>query len=342
MKAVRFHDFGGEKVLVYEDVELPKIGPGEILIRLNAAALNHLDIFVRKGDRERKIPLPHIPGSDGAGVVVEVGSNVLGLTAGDRVLLYPGISCGECSYCSSGRENLCRHYRVLGTLEDGTYAEYVKVPARCAVPIPRLMNFNEAAAFPLVSLTAWHMLVTVARLQKGETVLVHGAGSGVGSAAIQVAKAFGVKVIATAGSDKKLEKAKALGADELINYQREDFAAKVRDLTEKRGVDVVFEHIGGEVFEKSLTVLAKGGRLVTCGATTNYSVQTDLRYIYFKHISVLGSIMGTRAELVEALALSEQGKLHAVIDSSFPLSQAAEAQRKLESRDVFGKIVLTI
>jgi NADPH:quinone reductase-like Zn-dependent oxidoreductase len=231
---------------------------------------------------------------------------------------------------------------VLGTLEDGTYAEYVKVPARCAVPIPRLMNFNEAAAFPLVSLTAWHMLVTVARLQKGETVLVHGAGSGVGSAAIQVAKAFGVKVIATAGSDKKLEKAKALGADELINYQREDFAAKVRDLTEKRGVDVVFEHIGGEVFEKSLTVLAKGGRLVTCGATTNYSVQTDLRYIYFKHISVLGSIMGTRAELVEALALSEQGKLHAVIDSSFPLSQAAEAQRKLESRDVFGKIVLTI
>ncbi|HLX13192.1 MAG TPA: zinc-binding dehydrogenase [Bacteroidota bacterium] len=342
MNAVRFSAFGEADVLRYEDAPVPEIGPGEVLIKLKAAALNHLDLWVRKGERERNIPLPHIPGSDGAGFVAEIGAGVDTVKPGDSVAIYPGISCNECEYCRAGKENLCRKYAVLGTLTDGTYAEFVKIPARCAVPFPPVLKFTEAASVPAVFLTAWHMLCTLAQMREGDIVLVHGAGSGVGSAAIQIAKAFGARVITTAGSKEKLAKAKALGADDLINYNEQDFAEEVKKLTAKRGVDIVFEHIGGEVFQKSLPIVRKGGRIVTCGATAEYAVTTDLRYVYFREVAVLGSFMGTRAELEAAFAFFEQGKLHPVVDSVFPLAQAADAQRKLESRTNFGKIVLSI
>ncbi|MBI4547100.1 MAG: zinc-binding dehydrogenase [Ignavibacteriae bacterium] len=342
MKAIRFHEFGDVNVLRYEDAPSPSIGSNDVLIQLKAVALNHLDIWVRSGARERNIPLPHIPGSDGAGVITEVGSAIDWLKAGDRVLISPGLSCGHCNMCLGGSDNLCREYRVLGVREDGTYAEYIKLPAVNVLPIPGNLNFNEAAATPLVFLTAWHMLVTLAKVQPGETVLAHGAGSGVGSAAIQIAKLFGSRVITTAGSDEKLSKAKELGADELINYKIKDFVEEVKRMTDKRGVDIVFEHIGGEVLEKSLTIMTKDGRLVTCGATTEYLCKVDIRYVYSRHLSLFGSFMGTKRELMEVLKFLAIGKLKPVIDSVYPLEQAKEAQKRMEERKNFGKIVLEI
>lgn len=342
MKAVRFHTFGGVDVLRYEDAPKPSPGSNEVLLQVKAAALNHLDIWIRNGARERKIPLPHIPGSDASGVVAEVGSGVDFIKPGDKVLISPGISCGHCAMCLGGRDNICPTYHVLGTAEDGTYAEFVKIPALNAVAIPAGMDFNEAAAVPLVFLTAWHMLVTLAGLRSGETVLVHGAGSGVGSAAIQIAKLLGARVFTTAGSEEKLAKAKELGAEELIDHARKDFVEEVRRLTDKKGVDVVIEHIGGEVFEKSLTVLAKGGRLVTCGATTEYAGKVDLRYVYSRHLTIYGSYMGTKRELHDVLKFFESRKLRPVIDEVFPLKEGAAAQRRMEARKHFGKIVLAV
>ena len=351
MKAVRLHSFGDAGVLQYEDAPLPAVGPNDILLQLKGAGLNHLDIWVRSGARGRNIPLPHIPGSDGAGIVAEVGSEVKSVKPGDRVLLSPGLSCGTCNRCLSGRDNLCREYRVLGTKEDGTYAQFVKLPAVNVLPIPEGLDFEQAAAIPLVSLTAWHMLVTLARIQPGETVLIHGAGSGVGSMGIQIAKLVGAHVVTTAGSDEKLEKAKALGADDVINYKKNDFVDEVKRLTEKRGVDVVFEHIGGEVFEKSITILAKGGRLVTCGATSQYNCNVDVRYVYSRHQSIFGSWMGGKHELVDVLKFfspvvngrkEPRLRLRPVLDRVFPLSEAAEAHRHIEARKNFGKVVLKI
>ena len=346
MKAVRIHAFGDASVLQYEECARPVIGPNDVLLGMKAAALNHLDVWVRSGARERNIPLPHIPGCDGAGVIAEVGSAVDGLKAGDKVLVSPGLACGHCTQCLSGADNLCREYRVIGVRDSGTYAEYVKLPALNVVPIPEGLNFAEAAAVPLVFLTAWHMLVSLARVREGETVLVHGAGSGVGSAAIQIAKYFRTRVITTAGSEEKLRKAAELGADERINYATHDFAAEVRRLTGKRGVDVVFEHVGGKVFEQSIPVLAKGGRLVTCGATTEYTASVDIRYIYSRHQSIFGSWMGTKSELIRVMELfrgtAASRSLQPVIDSVFPLADAAQAHRRMEERKNFGKIVLTI
>lgn len=343
MKAVRFHTFGDAGVLRYEDAPMPEIGASEVLLQLKAAALNHLDVFIRSGNREKSIPFPHTPGSDGAGTIAEVGRDVKSLKPGDNVLISPGISCGRCEMCLGGKDNLCHTYHVLGTKEDGTYAEFVKLPAINVLPIPIGLDFNEAAAIPLVFLTAWHMLASVAKVRSGEIVLVHGAGSGVGSAGIQIAKLLGARVITTAGSEEKLTKAKALGADELINYREKGFTEEVRRLTEKRGVDVVFEHIGGEVFEKSITVLGKGGRLVTCGSTTDFVTKVDIRYIYSRQQTIYGSWMGWKQELVEVLKYFEGGrKLQPVLDSVFPLAQAADAQRRMEERKNFGKIVLTV
>ncbi len=341
MKAIRFHEYGDVDVLRYEDAPTPTIGPTEVLINLKAAALNHLDLWVRSGARERNIPLPHIGGSDGAGIIAEVGNTVTNVKVGDRVVISPGLGCGSCAMCLDGKDNLCSSYHVLGTKEDGTYAEYVKVPANNVVLLPSSIGFEEAAAASLVFLTAWHMLVTLAKVRLGETVLVHGAGSGVGSAAIQIAKLFGAHVITTAGTNEKLAKAKQLGADELINYKEKDFVEEVRRITEKRGVDIVFEHIGGEVFEKSILIIRKGGRLVTCGATGEFVGKLDLRYLYSRHITLLGSFMGTKTELMEVMKFLGT-KLHPVIDSVYPLAEAKEAQRRMEDRKNFGKIVLTI
>ena len=345
MKAIRFHTFGNADVLRYEEAPVPAIGQDDVLIQMKAAALNHLDLWVRSGERERSVPLPHIPGSDGSGVIQEAGSAVKHLKPGDRVLISPGLSCGACDFCRGGRDNLCREYRVLGTKEEGTYAEFVRLPAVNVVPIPDGLNFNEAAAVPLVFLTAWHMLVTLARVQPGETVLVHGGGSGVGSAAIQIAKHAGARVITTGWSAEKLEKAKQLGADELINNREKDFVGEVKRMTDKRGVDVVFEHIGGDVFAQSITILTKGGRLVTCGATTEFIAKVDIRYVYSRLQTIYGSWMGTKQELVDVMKFFDRkspARFRPVIDMVFSLSEAAQAHRRMEERKNFGKIVLSI
>lgn len=345
MKAVVHDTFGGAEVLRYTTVPRPVPGPGQVRVRLKAASLNHLDLFVRSGEREKNTPLPHIPGCDGAGIVDEAGEGVTSFRAGDRVAISPGISCGTCYACTNNRETFCASYHVLGNRENGTYAEYVCVPERNLLFLTDRLGFNEGAAIPLVFLTAWHMLVTRAEIRQGETALIHGAGSGVGSAAIQIAKLHGARVIATAGSDEKLGKARALGADEVINYTAKDFTEEIRTLTGKRGVDVVFEHTGGEVFAKSLTILGRGGRLVTCGSTTDPMANVDVRYVYSRQQTIMGSWMGWKTELEHVMKLFDAPdglKLRAVIDSVFPLEKAADAQRRMEARLNFGKIVLEI
>ncbi|MBI2876779.1 MAG: zinc-binding dehydrogenase [Candidatus Tectomicrobia bacterium] len=341
MKAVVFHEHGGLEVLQYEEVPTPPISPTEALVKVRACALNHLDIWVRQGMPKVTIPLPHILGSDIAGEVAQVGAMVKGFQAGDRVLVAPGISCRNCESCSSGWDSLCDEYAILGYQVDGGYAEYVKVPAENLFHISERWSWEEWAAVPLVFLTAWHMLFTRAGLRPGETVLIHAAGSGVGTAAIQLAKLAGARVITTAGSDEKLAQARQLGADEGINYTQEEFPKAVRQLTHNQGVEVVFEHIGQEVFEKSLACLAKGGRLVTCGATSGPGANLDLRFLFSRQFSILGSYMGGRRELWEVLRLVETGRVRPVVDSVFPLPEAAAAQERMLSRKIFGKVVLT-
>ncbi len=347
MKAVVFHQYGGPEVLVHEEVLTPSIAEDEVLIRVKACSINHVDIWVRQGIPAYKISFPHISGCDVAGTIEEIGRDALdrtdrqaGLAVGERVFVAPGLSCFRCAYCLSGQDNMCLTYKILGAHTAGGYAEYVKVPAINVIPIPVNLSFEQAAAFPLVFLTAWHMLITRAELKAGQDVLVLAAGSGIGSAAIQIAKLAGAWVIAAAGSDAKLAKAKELGADEVINYHREDFSRRTRDLTGGKGVDVVFEHVGPETWEKSLTALAKNGKLVTCGATSGPEAKTDLRYVFTRQLSILGSIMGTRSELLEITKLMEIGKLKPVIDSVYPLREARRAQEYLLSRKNFGKVVL--
>lgn len=342
MKAIQFHQHGGPDVLKLDDIPPPELGPGEVRLDLKAAGLNRLDLWVRTGSPVLKLPLPHVPGSDGAGVVAEVGEGVRSLKAGDRVLISPGMNCGTCAACLSGRDNLCREYAVLGSRVPGTYRESIVLPERNVVKAPANMSFAELAAAPLVFLTAWHMLVGRARIRPGETVLVHAAGSGVGSAAIQIAKLFRCRVITTAGSPEKLERARALGADEGIDYTKQDFQSEALRLTGKAGVDVVVEHVGGEVFEKSVQALAKGGRLVTCGNTVGPRATLSTAHLFGRHLDVLGSFMGEKAELLEVLKFLGTGQLKAVIDREFPLEEAAAAHRHLEGRGIFGKVVLAI
>lgn len=341
MKAVRFHEHGGPEVLRYEDAPDPVIAPHEVLVRVKACALNHLDVWTRKGMPGVKVPLPHISGCDIAGEVAGLGSIVTRIKPGQPVVVSPGISCGQCAHCLSGRDNLCRSYEIIGGYRiDGGYAEYVKAPEVNILPLPEGMTFEAAAAIPLTFLTAWNMLVTLARVRTGEDVLVMGAGSGVGSAAVQIAKLFGARVIATASTEDKLGKAKGLGADEGIDYTTQDLVAEVRRLTARRGVDVIFEHVGGPVFEKLIPALAAGGRLVTCGATAGYLVQTDLRYLFMRQVAIMGAHMGSKADLFEIMREVERGRLQPVVDRVFPLKEASEAQRVMEDRKVFGKLVL--
>jgi 2-desacetyl-2-hydroxyethyl bacteriochlorophyllide A dehydrogenase len=342
MKAVIFREHGGTHKLSYEDFPTPTIGPGDVLIRAKACALNHLDIWVREGNPAYPLVLPHVLGSDVAGIVEEVGSHVEGVTVGQRVFVSPGMSCWHCNACPAGRDNFCRNFGVLGAVVHGGYAEYVKVPFRNVLPIPGDLSFEQAAAFPLVSVTASHMLFALAGLQHGETVLVIGAGSGVGMMAVQMAKLAGARVMATVGSDDKTPKAVILGADAIINHAKEKVAERVKLLTEGRGVDVVIEHIGPEVWDTCLHSLGKGGRLVTCGATTGSDVTLNLRYVYSHQLTIKGSYMGTRAELVKAAELMGQGRLISVIDRTFPLQEARAAQELMLSRKFFGKIVLTV
>ncbi len=342
MKAVIFSEHGGPEVLRYAERPEPEMGPEEVLIRVRACALNHLDLWVRRGMPGIAIPMPHIPGSDIAGEVARVGANVVGVKAGERVLLSPGISCGQCVHCLKGNDNFCRQYTLFGYRVDGGYAEYVRSPAVNAIPIPAKLGFEEAAALPLVFLTAWHMLITRAQLKPDETVLVLGAGSGVGSAAIQIAKVAGARVIATAGSELKLQKAKELGADDVFLHTIKHWSREVKRLTERRGVDVVVEHVGEATWQESLASLAVGGRLVTCGATTGYDGRIDLRYLFSRHLSILGSYMGSKAELYSVLDLVNRGLVKPVIDTVMPLEKASDAHARLEKREQFGKIVLRV
>lgn len=340
MKAVRFHEHGGLDVLKYEDAPEPEIQPTEVLVKVKACALNHLDLWLRAGVRAWKLPMPHIVGSDISGEVAQVGALVTNTKVGDRVLLSPGISCGQCEECWKGLDSACRSYTMFGVMVDGGYAEYVKSPAANVIPIPGDLNFDEAAAAPLVFLTAWHMLFGRAKLQPGEDVLVVGAGSGVGSAAIQVAKLVGCRVITVAGTDEKLEKARALGADEGINHTKQSIGEEVARLTARRGVDVIVEHVGQAVWEDCFNSLATYGRLVTCGVTSGGEVKLNVQALFGRQRTIMGSFMGGKGELMDVLKLIGQRKLRPVIDSVFPLAEAAEAQKKMDSRDFFGKILL--
>jgi NADPH:quinone reductase-like Zn-dependent oxidoreductase len=340
MKGIRFHEHGGPEVLKYEEAPDPKILANEVAVRVKACALNHLDVWVRDGVPGWRIPMPHIVGADISGEVAEVGSLVTRVKPGDRVLLSPGVSCGQCEMCFKGLDSACRQFTVMGVFNDGGYAEYVKSAEMNIFPIPGDLSFDAGAAVPLVFLTAWHMLFTRAGLKPGEDVLVIGAGSGVGSAAIQVAKLVNARVIATAGADWKLEKARALGADEVINHTRQSISEEVKRLTSKRGVDVVVDHVGAAVWEACFNSLATYGRLVTCGMTTGADLKLNGQGLFARQRTILGSFMGGKGELVEALKVIAQGKLKAVIDSVFPLQEAAAAQEKMRGREFFGKILL--
>lgn len=340
MKAVVFYQHGDLDQLKWTDVPKPVLNSKEVLVKVKACALNHLDIWERQGLPGIPISFPHISGSDIAGEVEKWGKEVRGFRKGNRVVISPGISCGKCEYCRTGYDSLCADYKMIGLQVDGGYAEYVKAPARALIPVSSRCSFAEWASVPLVFLTAWHMLLTRAQLKKGETVLVHAAGSGVGSAAIQIAKWKGATVITTASSDEKLEKARKLGADYGIQYKKRDFVEEVQKITQRHGVDVVFEHIGSETWAKSIRSLARRGRLVTCGATSGREVSLDLRFVFVKQLSILGSYMGGFQELREVLALVEKGKLKPVVDSTFPLPEARKAQEKMLKRGQFGKIVL--
>ena len=340
MKAVVFHQHGGPEVLEYTYRPDPSINAGQVLVEVKACALNHLDVWARKGLPGIQIPLPHILGNDIAGIVRSVGELVTWVKSGDEVMLHPGVSCGHCIECLAGRDNLCREYTILGYLRDGGYAELVAAPGVNVIPKPKKLSWEEAAALPLVTVTAWHMLVTRANVQPGEDVLVHAAGSGVGSIGIQVAKLRGARVIATASTEAKLAKAKELGADDVLNYSNADWPKEVRRLTNKKGVDVVFEHTGAATWPGSIASLKANGRLVTCGATSGYAAETDIRQVFYRHLTILGSFMGSKAELLEAMKFIETGKIKAVVDQVLPLKEAGRAHELMEDRAQFGKLVL--
>ncbi len=341
MRAVGFTRHGGPEVLEVIELPTPEPKAREVRVKVKAVALNHLDVWVRKGWQGLKLQLPHVLGADIAGVVDAVGAEVADLEPGTEVCVNPGVSCGVCERCLKGDDNLCRQYTILGEHIRGGYAEYVCVPRQNILPKPKKLSFEAAACLPLTFLTAWTMLVRRAQLQPGETVLVHAAGSGVGSAGIQIAKLLGAKVIATTSTEEKAKKALALGADHVINYATHDFVDEVKKLTNKRLVDVVFEHTGASTWDKSIACLPYGGRLVTCGATAGGDVKLDLRVLFYKRISLLGSTMGSKGDLFRIMQLVEEGKLEPVLDRVMPLEKAAEAHGLLSDRKSFGNVVLT-
>ena len=338
MKAVRIHETGGPEVLRYEDIPDPQLRQDKVLVRVRACAMNHLDLWVRKGIP--KVPLPHILGSDVAGEVVEVGEYVSGFKFGQRVLLAPMHYCGHCEKCTAGLHNQCGEFTVLGNAVDGGNCELIAVPAANVIPFPDSLDFNQAASVPLVFVTGWHMLVGRAQIKPGQTVLVLGANSGVGIAGIQIAKLFQCTVIATAGDDRKAERARELGADHVINHYQQKISEEVRRITSKQGVDIVLEHVGSATWDESVRSLKPGGTLVTCGATTGPQVGIDLRFLFSRQLSLLGSYMGTMGELREVLKHVFSGKLKPVVDSTYPLSETRAAHEYMEKSQMFGKIVL--
>jgi NADPH:quinone reductase-like Zn-dependent oxidoreductase len=338
MKAVRIHEFGGPEVLLYEDVPDAKPRKDQVLVRVKACAMNHLDLWVRKG--LPGVNLPHILGSDVAGEIVEVGEYVSGFKPGQRVLLAPMHFCNHCAKCVAGLQNQCPEFTVRGYGVDGGNCELIVAPAVNVIPIPDNMDFNQAASVPLVFLTAWHMLVGLAGIRLGQTVLVLGASSGVGIAAIQIAKLFHARVITTAGDEKKLEKARGLGADHGINHYQQKISEEVKKLTNNEGVDIVVEHVGAATWEQSMKCLKPAGTLVTCGATTGPNASFDLRFLYSRQLSLRGSYMGTMGELYEVLRHVFAGRLKPIVDRTFDLKDIRAAHEYMEKSQMFGKVIL--
>lgn len=342
MKALAFGEFGGPDKLRLQEVPEPGCGPDEVLVRVRACALNHLDLWVRRGLPALKTPLPFWTGSDIAGDVAEVGAAVEGVAVGDRVAVNPSLSCGRCEFCVQGEDCLCPQYGLVGEHVPGGLAEYVAVPGDKVIRLPDHVSYEDAAAFVLVNMTAWRMLVTRAGVRPGEDVLILGVGGGVSSTAVQIARLCGARVIVTSSSDAKLERARQLGAEVGINYAREDWAKAVREATGGRGVDVVVENVGAQTWRHSLRVLRRGGRLVTCGATTGPIGETDIRVVFWNQLSIIGSTMASRKEFQDVMRLFFQGRLRAIVDEVLPLAEGAEAQRRLEAGRQFGKIVLRV
>ena len=342
-EAVVLRTHGGPEVLVRETIDLADPGPREVRVRVRAVALNHLDLWVRRGLPNLKLEVPHRLGSDIVGEVDALGPGArTALKPGDRVVVSPGVSCGVCERCLSGEDNLCRQYAILGEHISGGYSRHVVVPDTNLLTYPGDMPFAQVAAVPLAFLTAWQMVVVKARVRPGQTVLVQAAGSGVSSAAIQIAKLHGARVLATTGSDAKVERARALGADEVINYATQDFVAEVKRLTGKRGADVVIDHVGGDVLARSVVAAAAGGRVVTCGATAGFEARVDLRHVFFRQVEILGSTMGSKGVMPGILEHVRAGRLRPVVDRILPLWEAREAHRVLEAREAFGKVVLEV
>ena len=342
MKAVFFETHGGNDVLRIGERPDPSPGSGEAVVRLRAAALNHLDIFVRDGLPNVTIALPHIPGSDGAGVVESVGPGVASVRAGDRVLIQPGLFCNACEFCRAGEQSLCVKYQILGEHVDGTFAERVAVPERNLFPIPETMSFEDAAAFPLAYQTAWRMLVGRAALRPGETVLIHGIGGGVAWAALEIAVLAGARVFVTSSEEEKLAAARAAGAEQAWNYRKEDVRKAVAAATGKRGCDVVVDTVGDSTWMISLRSVAKGGRIVTCGATSGPNPKEEIRLIFWNQISILGSTMANDREFRSLLSAVFSGRLRPRVDSVLPMDSARQAFERMESGRQHGKIVVTI
>jgi 2-desacetyl-2-hydroxyethyl bacteriochlorophyllide A dehydrogenase len=340
MKCVRIHEHGGPEKLIYEDIPVPEIGPDEVLVNVKATSVNHIDLWVRKGLLGVKFHLPMIPGVDAAGIVAQKGDAVNHVKIGDRVVVAQGISCGHCKQCLNGNDNLCKDYILIGEHRDGADAEYLAVPGRNVLPLSDKISFEEAAASALVFLTAWQMLVDKAKVTAGDDVLVNGVSSGVGSAALQIAKLLGARVIATTRTDEKAAKARDLGADDVINYNRQNVLEEIRRLTAKKGVEIVIDHVGKSIWDQNIKSLTKGGRLVTCAATSGFEAVTDIRYVFYKQLQILGSTMGRKGDLITILSFIEQGKLKPVIDHVMPLKEVQQAHRVIEEGKLFGKIVL--
>ncbi len=342
MKAIRIHEHGTSDVLKIDDIEIPELQPDEVLIRVKRAALNHLDLWVRRGIPG--IKFPHIQGSDAAGVIEKLGPLVkrdFSFKIGDEVFLAPIRSCGHCIFCSRGQENFCKDFHIPGESIPGVQAEYIAMPARFVFPKPENLNWEQAAALPLAALTAYHMLKRKVDLKYGQWILIYGASSGVGSAAIQIAKAFGARIITTAGSHEKTTPAKELGADFVINYQTDSISSTIKEITSGRGVDVVFEHTGQKTWADSLRSLCRGGKLVTCGATTGAAVHIDIRALFIKHQQLIGSTMGTLQDFHEILQMVENGGLTAVVSKVFSYKEIKKAHGWLEEGRHFGKVVIS-
>lgn len=344
MKATIYSEYGGPEVLRYAGVPRPEPGPGDAVVRVHAASLNAFDLMARSGRYKPNPGLPHILGSDFGGEVAEIDPHAgVSVRVGQRVTAWWVVPCRRCEQCLTGHPNRCAlDYKYLGAHLPGAYAQYVGLPAINLIPIPDSMTWEEAAAFPTAFGTAWHMLVTNANLRPGETVLIHAAGSGVSTAAIQIAKLVGAHVYVTASADWKLERARALGADEAINYATQDFQQEIMQRTGKRGVDVVLEHVGGDVWDKSIRSLTRGGRLVTTGGTAAYEVSMNVAYVFHKELRLIGSNSTTKGELEAMMPLLQAGRLQLVIDRVFALEDASEAHRYMESRKHFGKVVLRV